>query len=257
LPARVLPATLMGKISLPPLRSPGSRSILTKELPALAIFARAPVPRQAKTRLIPLLGPRGAAEFHAALVSDVLQKVNALGARVSPYFFLAGARFPVSSSLSDYTLERQRGGDLGKRLERALRDLLARHRRALVIGTDSPLLPKRILLRALEKLRRSDAVLGPCPDGGFYLIGLRRLERGLFNEVRWGGASAFRDMRENLVAQGFSCAILEPVEDVDRPADVVRLGEALARSRAMRKLAPSAWRFLQQFFVLKRARKGV
>jgi uncharacterized protein len=223
--------------------------------PALAVFARAPIPRHAKTRLIPLLGPRGAAEFHAGLVSDALQKVNALGSRVSPYFFLASGHYPVSSSLSDYTLKRQRGADLGERLDRAFRGLLRRHGRALVIGTDSPLLPKRTLTQALDELRVSDAVLGPCPDGGFYLIGLRRLERGLFDDVRWGTASAFRDMRENLLAHNYSCAILELVEDVDRPADVTRLGEELFRSRVARRLAPSAWRFLQQFFVLKRAGK--
>jgi uncharacterized protein len=238
---------------LPPHRSAALSSRPSKALPALAIFSRAPIPRQAKTRLIPLLGPRGAAEFHAALVSDVLQKVNALGNRVAPYFFLAGGSYPVSSSLSDYTLQRQRGADLGKRLERAFQRLLARHGRALVIGTDSPLLAMRHLLLALEKLRVADCVIGPCPDGGFYLIGLRRFERGLFDEVRWGSASAFRDLRENLLARGFSCTILEPVEDVDRPEDVVRLREELTRSRVARRRAPAAWRFLREFFVLKGA----
>ena len=237
--------------SVPPRRSSSSRSAFSGPLPALAIFARAPVPRKAKTRLIPLLGPRGAAEFHAALVCDVLQKVNALGSQVVPYLFLAGGRHPISSSLSDYTLVRQRGADLGERLERAFRKLLKRHRGALVIGTDSPLLPGRVLIRALEKLRGADAVLGPCPDGGFYLIGLRRLVPGLFDRVRWGSASACRDVQESLRAHDYSCAMLELVDDVDRPSDVVRLNRKLAANPAARRLAPSAWRFVQEFFVLE------
>jgi uncharacterized protein len=235
-----------------PPRGP-SRPSHPNPLPALAIFARAPVPHRAKTRLIPLLGPRGAAEFHAALVSDVLQKVNGMASRVAPYFFLAGGRFPVSSSLSEYTLVRQRGHDLGERLERAFRNLLARHGRALVIGTDSPLLQERDLIRGLQRLRHSDAVLGPCPDGGFYLIGLRRLERGLFDRVRWGGDFAFGDVLGNLRARGFSCAVLHPLDDVDRPADVARLGKTLAANRAARKRAPCAWRFLRDFVVLEKA----
>jgi uncharacterized protein len=224
--------------------------------PALAVFARAPVPRRAKTRLIPLFGPRGAAEFHAALVSDTLQKVNKLGNGVAPYFFLAGGRYPVSSSLSDYKRVKQRGADLGKRLEHAFHLMLARHPSALIIGTDSPLLPWRVLDRALGKLRSSDAVLGPCPDGGFYAIGLQRLEAGLFDQVRWGSSAAFEDVREKLAARNFSCTVLQSVEDVDRPEDVVRLCEKFAKSREARFLAPCAWRFLKDFLVLKGARRG-
>jgi uncharacterized protein len=238
-------------------RSISSRSRLSKILPALAVFAREPVPGKAKTRLIPLLGPRGAADFHSALVSDTLQKVNALGERVSPYFFLAGKKFPVSSSLSDYTLKRQRGADLGARLENAFHDLFKHHARALVTGTDSPLVAGRDLLRALESLHASDAVLGPCPDGGFYLVGFRRMTPGLFDGVRWGSEWAFQDMRSNLQAHGFSCELLSEVEDVDRAEDVERLKDVLAGSAACRRVAPSAWRFLRDFFALKgRGRNG-
>jgi uncharacterized protein len=238
-------------LSLP--RSVISRPKPAKILPALAIFAREPIPGKAKTRLIPLLGPRGAADFHAALVSDALQKVNALGRRVAPYFFIAGRKFPVSSSLSDYTLRRQRGADLGERLENAFRAILKHHRRVLVTGTDSPLLSGRNLLQAFEKLRVSDAVIGPCPDGGFYLIGFRRTENGLFKNVRWGSERAFEDMRANLQSRGFSCAILGAVDDVDRAEDVERLKDALVESAAARRLAPSSWRFLREFFALKAA----
>lgn len=205
---------------------------------------------------MPLLGPRGAAEFHAALVSDALRKVNALGGRVSPYFFLAGARYPVSSALSDYTLRRQHGANLGERLESAFRQLLRDHGHAVIIGTDSPTLPGRILRQALGELPLCDAVLGPCPDGGFYLIGLRRMAGGLFTGVPWGSGRAFRDMHANLVAHGFSCAILEISADVDRPEDVERLKIELAGSRAARRLAPCAWKFLKGFSLLKSRRKN-
>jgi uncharacterized protein len=238
-------------------RSANSRLTPSKIPPALAVFARAPIAGAAKTRLIPLLGPRGAADFHAALVSDTLQRVNALGDRVAPYFFLAGDKFPVSSSLSDYTLKRQHGEDLGERLADAFRALLKRHRRVLVTGTDSPLLSRQGLLRALERLRASDAVLGPCPDGGFYAVGLRRLEKGLFENVRWGSASAFQDLLANLKTRDFSFAIVGSVEDVDRPEDVERLKAALVESAAARGLAPSTWRFLRDFFALKAAPRRV
>ncbi|HET7840992.1 MAG TPA: TIGR04282 family arsenosugar biosynthesis glycosyltransferase [Terriglobia bacterium] len=236
---------------------PRSRANPSKFRPALAVFAREPVPGKAKTRLIPLFGPQGAADFHAALVSDTLQKVNALGERVTPYFFLAGRKFPVSSSLSEYTLKRQQGASLGNRLEGAFRFLLRRHVGALVIGTDSPQLSSRDLLLALARLRGADAILGPCPDGGFYLVGLRRLTEGLFGNVRWGSEFAFEDVRSNLQAGGYACSILGALEDVDRTEDVERLKNILAGETRRRKLAPSTWRFLREFYALDRRRERV
>lgn len=220
-------------------------------LPALAIFARSPNPGRAKTRLIPLLGPRGAAEFHAALVSDVIRKVDALAGSVEPYFFGEGDERLVSSPLFDYRRRRQHGADLGERLERAFRQLLRRHSHAAIIGSDSPMLSPLTIRDAFRELHGRDAVLGPCPDGGFYLIGLGRLEPGLFEDVPWGTEAAFRNMHENLTARSFSCSILEPVADVDRPEDVEMLKDELAQSPEAQRLAPSAWSFLKDFFVLE------
>ena len=218
---------------------------------AMAIFARAPSPGRAKTRLIPLLGSRGAAEFQAALISDCIRKVNVLGGRASRYVFFAGTRSPAPAALiSRLTLVRQRGADLGERLAHAFRKLLRRHAVAVVIGTDSPTLAPRTLRTARRELRVCGAVLGPSPDGGFYLLGLRRVGardiRGLFRGVRWGSAFAFRDTLRNLLRHGLACSILEPCADVDRPEDFRRLGRALAGRRALRRGAPAVWRFVME-----------
>jgi rSAM/selenodomain-associated transferase 1 len=215
----------------------------------VAIFARGVSPGRVKTRLMPLLGPRGAAEFHAALISDTVRMLNALGKRVWRYFFLAGRVCPAS--LSGYDLKRQRGGDLGERLGRAFRVLLRRHTAAVVIGTDSPGLPPKVLVQALRELRFCDAVLGPCPDGGYYLIGIRRQERqrlsGVFSDVRWGSSFAFRDTLDSFLRRGFICSILQPCADVDRPEDFRQLEMSMARSRAARRAAPAVWRFMNCF----------
>ena len=210
---------------------------------AIAIFARAPLPGKAKTRLIPLLGRDDAARFHAALLRDTLRKVKALAGPFTRYLFYDGPRFPEKPA--GYLRVPQRGPDLGHRLENAFRTLLRRHPYAVVIGTDSPLLPPQILREAWRELRVCDAVLGPCPDGGYYLIGLRRLDKGIFRAIRWGTAFAFRDTLGKLLHRGYSCSILEPYEDVDVPEDVRRLVKQLARRRAARRLAPAAWQFLK------------
>ncbi len=210
----------------------------------MAVFARTPLPGRAKTRLIPLLGPQGAAQLQAVLILDTTRKVERLTG-IARWLFLAGPRSPSLQNRKRWKVARQRGASLSARLNKAFRRLLARHPAAVIIGTDSPLLPPRVLREALNELRVCDSVLGPCPDGGFYLIGLRRAIAGGFGGVRWGTRFAFRDMLNNLTTRGISCSILQPIPDLDRPADLRELTRLLAASPTRRMLASAVWRFLK------------
>jgi len=210
----------------------------------VAIFARAIVPGKTKTRLIPALGPEGAAEFHRALVSDALRKAAGLKGNTARYLFAAGGRLSIVPAV--FLCRRQKGRDLGRRLERAFGELLRQHSRVVVMGTDSPALAPGMLRLALEELRTSDAALGPCPDGGYYLIGLRRTVPGLFTKVRMGTEFAFRDTLDSLFAHGFSCSVLEPCSDIDLPQDLLDLKKSLLNNPATRRLMPETWRFLSK-----------
>ncbi len=210
---------------------------------AIAVFARAPVAGRAKTRLIPLLGARGAAELQGALLEDTLNKLH--GFRGRPYLFLAGSAVPDQTIPRQFVSRQQQGRGLGERLDHAFHYLLKKHSGAVVIGTDSPLLGRQQLRLALNELKTTEAVLGPCPDGGFYLIGLRRLSPGLFDGVRWGSRFAFADMRRRLLQAGFSCSVLEGCADVDRPEDFRELAKTLERHPALRRRSPAVWRFCQ------------
>jgi hypothetical protein len=221
-------------------------------MPAVGVFARAPIAGQAKTRLIPLLGPQGAAGLQAALVSDTLRKVAALKGSIQPYLFWTEKSTAFSGTVWDasFRILRQQGEDLGERLQNAFRRLLLLHPSCVVIGTDSPLIPPRILRQALDELRTCESVLGPCPDGGYYLIGLRRLAdqrklHGIFRSVRWSTAFAFRDTLRNLLRLDLSCSVLEGYADVDLPRDLQRLRKDLSRNPAARRLAPATWGFLK------------
>jgi rSAM/selenodomain-associated transferase 1 len=216
----------------------------TLSIPAIAIFARAIVPGKTKTRLIHALGADGTAEFHRALVSDTLRKVAGLKATSARYVFTAGGGLPPSMVPAGFECRRQQGCDLAQRLQRAFTQLLRQHSRVVVVGTDSPLLAPAMLRLALRELRATDAVLGPCPDGGYYLVGLRRIRPGLFSGLRLGTEFAFRDTLASLLDHGFSCSVLEPCPDVDLPKDLAALKKSLASNPATRRLAPNTWRFL-------------
>ena len=213
-------------------------------LPAVAVFARTATPGRTKTRLIPALGPEGAAEFHRALVSDSLRKVAKLKGKMTRTLFIGDGAMPLSLVPSCFGCRKQSGRNLGARLGNAFDFLLRQHSRALVIGTDSPAITPWTLRVALDELRSVDAVLGPCPDGGYYLIGLRRFARGLFGKVRLGSKFAFEDTLGSLLAHGFSCSVLEPCPDIDRPEDLRKLREELLKRPSARRLMPRTWQFL-------------
>lgn len=175
------------------------------------VFAREPRAGRVKTRLIPLLGEQGAARLHARLVERAIGTARAAGLGEVK---LAWAR-------------RQRGADLGERMHHAFARDLRRARRVILIGSDCPVLRARDLVRAARWLAGgADAVFAPAEDGGYALIGLRRLSPRLFEGIQWGGAQVMAQTRVRLAALGWRWRELPEVWDVDRPEDVERLRRA-------------------------------
>lgn len=136
-------------------------------------------------------------------------------------------------------------GDLGDRLARVLRRALrASPRGAIALGADSPGLPRTLLEEARAALRSHDAVLGPCEDGGFYLLGLARCPPALLRGLAWSAADTFARTRARLEKRGLATAVLPKWFDVDRPRDLARLSRLISRGtvrapRTARALAES------------------
>lgn len=193
----------------------------------IQIFARPPAPGQVKTRLIPALGARGAAELHVRLLRRTV--AMALGARLAPVQLWCASEVdhPVFVE-TGLPRRRQRGPDLGARMAAALAQGLREARRVVLIGSDCPAMAAAYLEAALAALAEHDAVLGPAEDGGYVLIGLRRMA-DLFTGVAWGTARVLEQTRARLADAGLTWQELDPLWDVDRPADLARLsrlGEA-------------------------------
>ncbi|HUQ24673.1 MAG TPA: TIGR04282 family arsenosugar biosynthesis glycosyltransferase [Burkholderiales bacterium] len=205
---------------------------------AVIVFARAPLPGRAKTRLVSKLGAWGAARLQARLTVRAVQSAIASGcgpvelhgtprAR-HPFFLKTQRRFGIA-------LRDQAGQDLGERMHRALRAALRRHRYVLLMGVDAPELRAADLRRGLRLLRSGcDAVLAPAEDGGYAMIACRRAPRPVFERVDWGGNEVYGQTVERLARLRLRWRALRKVWDVDRPADVERLG------RHKRLLTPGA-----------------
>ncbi len=195
------------------------------------VFARAPTPGEAKTRLIPALGKAGAAALHRRLVMHSLRA--AADARIGPvelwcapdagdpFFRECERRFGVS-------LRSQGEGDLGARMQGAFDAALARSSRAILVGSDIPALSAQYLRDAQRVLvGGDDVVIGPAEDGGYVLVGLSRSDPELFRNIPWGGPEVLAETRRRMAALSWRCRELPVLWDVDRPEDLERLPEGL------------------------------
>ncbi len=191
----------------------------------ILLFAKAPVPGQVKSRLIPAVGEQRAAEIYQALLEQVIE-TSAAG--IAPIEIWCApdrkhAVFRQAASHPFITLQTQPAGDLGARMALAARQALTRAESVLLIGGDCPVLKRKHLLSALEWLAGgADAVLGPAEDGGYVLLGLRRMRRELFCDIPWGTDRVLDMTRQRLTQLGWSWRELEPLWDLDRDADLQR-----------------------------------
>jgi rSAM/selenodomain-associated transferase 2 len=133
-------------------------------------------------------------------------------------------------------------GDLGARLanifQRALRD----HPYAIAIGADSPGLPAEFLEQAREALTRMDAVIGPCEDGGFYLLGLRSCPANLLSEISWSAVTTCEETIAKLKAAGLTVQTLESWFDIDTAEDLEKLNSLISANQIQ---APRTKDFLE------------
>ncbi len=209
----------------------------------LIVFTRHPVPGRVKTRLIPALGPAGAAALQQAMTRHTLEVASVLegdGVTVEVRFD-GGGREAVRRWLGDrFPLAEQGDGDLGERMRRAFDDAFAAGTgRALLIGTDCPDLDAPLLRAARAALDRHDLVLGPARDGGYYLIGLRQPAPDLFRDVPWGTDTVLA--RTEGIARGLGLAVarLPVLDDVDRPEDLPVWTRAAAAAVRVSAIIPA------------------
>ncbi|HEV8539891.1 MAG TPA: TIGR04282 family arsenosugar biosynthesis glycosyltransferase [Nitrospiraceae bacterium] len=201
---------------------------------ALIIFAKAPIPGQVKTRLCPPLTPDEAATLHGSMVLDVLERTHpstlrvAQGSRQGWDRFLACAPssqhvfFSIMEERYGVSLLSQTGNDLGARMCDAFRSIFELgYQKAVLIGTDVPSLSSRLVAQGLSSLATHDVVLGPALDGGYYLIGLKHLEAGLFADLPWSSDRVCELTQEKARALQLSLELLPPQRDLDTVEDVL------------------------------------
>ncbi len=202
---------------------------------ALIIMAKAPEAGLAKTRLIPALGPEGAARLAARLLRHTVQ--IAMRTKTFSYRELCvtpHAHHPAFNELRSWgpeqgiTLTEQHDGDLGARMRHAFERVLLDHDLAIMIGTDAPGLTADMLDQSVRELDQHDAVFVPALDGGYALIGIKQVLPTLFANMPWSTDAVMNLTRERLRESSLSWYEHPPVADIDEPQDLAHLPTGFA-----------------------------
>jgi rSAM/selenodomain-associated transferase 1 len=201
----------------------------------LVIFARAPQLGRVKRRLAGGIGLMAATRFYrAALAAEIRRLAN--DRRWTPWLFVTpddALGHPIWRSAGPRPrLCPQGRGDLGQRM--TLPFQLLPPGPVVLVGSDIPALRAGHVAHAFRLLGRNDFVFGPAGDGGFWLVGARRLKalpRALFAGARWSTAHALADTLAGLPS-GYSMGLADTLDDVDDAEDLQRWAQATQPIRA-------------------------
>jgi len=191
----------------------------------IIVFSRLPRPGNTKTRLIPALGPEGAADLQRQMTRRTLATVDRTAALIdcdAEVRHTGGARQEMAEAFGPNRRYVPQGdGDLGEKLRRAFADAFAAGtQRAVCIGSDCPAIGDELLADALRRLADHDLVLGPATDGGYYLIGMNRPHPDLFADIDWGTESVLAQTLARAASLGLRVGRLAELPDIDEPADL-------------------------------------
>ncbi len=198
----------------------------------LLVVAKRPAPGQTKTRLTPPLTPEQASTLYECFLRDTLDLIRQAATHhpIQPAIaYLPASEIDYFRQLApDFELIVQEGPDLGERLDNALTSSLGNgYARAVIMDSDSPTLPAACLVEAFTALDHADVTLGPCADGGYYLIGLKRPAPRLLRAVRMSTPTVLQDTISLAEQEGLTVHLLPTWYDVDTVAELGQLIDEL------------------------------
>jgi rSAM/selenodomain-associated transferase 1 len=232
----------------------------TAGLCALAVMTKAPRAGQVKTRLVPPLTPDEAAELNICFLRDTAAAISqACGenARGIAVYTPVGAEAEYIHILPrGFQLVPQRGEGFGERLALAVEDLFQiGFASVCLIDSDSPTIPAKSYADAARILSMPGecVVLGPSDDGGYYLIGLNKMQRRLFEKIHWSTERVLAQTRQRAAELDLGVRLLPPGYDVDDRATLRRLCDELLSDDATSTIAiaPNTREFLRELTVQK------
>ena len=185
---------------------------------ALIVFLKNGDHGKVKTRIAQTMGHHLAYEIYERLQRILQKMLSAWSGDIYLYF---SDRIPNGDLWAETTYQKcvQMKGHLGVRMYNALEEVLTSHSEVVLIGSDCPYLKADIIVSAFDVLTHKDVVLGPAIDGGYYLIGMKKNHRFLFDNITWSTSSVLDQTINILHQHNVTYGLLEPLSDIDTQKD--------------------------------------
>ena len=185
---------------------------------ALILFVRTPEKGKVKTRIAAIAGDDAALEIYQRLLQHTQQITAPLSC--DKYVFYAD-RIETDDLWNGYNKQLQPGTDLGNRMLAAFSCLFKKgYQRVCIIGSDCYDLSTTIIEQAFTELSKTDLVIGPANDGGYYLLGMKDGVKDIFQGIAWSTEKVLEQTIAQITASGFGYSLLPVLSDVDTAADV-------------------------------------
>jgi len=219
---------------------------MNNEDSCIIVFAKAPIIGNVKTRLAIDLDESLVVNLYKNFVLDILQKIKSIKIQYKIFYDPPDTEHLMTGWLgADNKFILQQGSDLGERMKNAFTAMFEdSFTRAVIIGTDFPDLPVKYILEAFAGLEKSNAVIGPTFDGGYYLIGFNNASflSHAFDNMPWGSNMVFKNTMALFNKINLSVHVLPRWRDVDTYHDLKNLIQCLKKNPAG---ASNTYQFLE------------
>ena len=210
----------------------------------LGLFAKFWQPGRVKTRLAVMLGSQVACDVYIELLKHLLSQLTKTADRRT-IVYSPPSRGEAFSQVAgpSWQLTQQSDGDLGQRMNSFFAKSFQESngtsgqfssgpqnqgadQKVAVVGVDCPLLDQAIVERAFELLDNQPVVIGPCTDGGYYLLAMRKSvdsPEQIFQDIPWSTAEVLPRTLDVLDRNRIGFELLPPLSDIDNGDDLSQL----------------------------------
>lgn len=212
---------------------------LKKSKVFLIIFLKFPTEGKVKTRLAAGIGFQKATEIYKIILADLIQEVKKLES-VDLYFFyppdddIAEIKNLIGDKFNYYP---QIGNDLGEKMKNSFKKIFELGAdRGIIIGTDIPDLNSKIINEAIISLDKTDIVIGPSLDGGYYLLGMKNFYPSIFEEITYSTDQVLKRTLQKIESLNVNVSSLITLQDIDTEGDLINWLKTNPRKKIQKKV---------------------
>ena len=200
-----------------------NNSSFHKREAAIIVFLRYPTLGNVKRRLAITTGKEFALNFYKLCATKMISEIKKVGKTNKYIFYSEKSEYESVKKWLGKTLfySFQDGNTLGKRMQNAFQKIFSLgEKKVIIIGTDIPDLNKKIINEAITCLEKNDIVIGPSKDGGYYLLGMKKMYNQLFEDIKFSTSNVYSQTISEIEKLGLQYSSLQQLQDIDTEEDI-------------------------------------